>query len=100
MPYSKMRRRYVNAYAKAIRAGLSREAARAMAQDAAGSTSRRRRPRTTRGKLGIETPHSIHVPPDRMADAMRIRHMVHPTLIGQLMGDPMPGRSALDRRGG
>lgn len=37
-------------------------------------------------------------PPDILADAERIKHMRHPTLVGHLMGDPLPGRSALDKQ--
>jgi hypothetical protein len=35
--------------------------------------------------------------PEAWRDAERIRHMSHPTIVGELMGDPLPGRSALDR---
>lgn len=56
-------------------------------------------PLATRGELGIRQPEKIIVPPDRLADAERIKYLSHPTLVGHLMGDPLPGRSALDKRG-
>ena len=46
---------------------------------------------------GLGNPKHVNVPPDILADAERIRHMEHPSIVGRLTGDPMPGRSALDR---
>jgi hypothetical protein len=39
-----------------------------------------------------ETPEA-----DVLADAERIKHLWHETIVGNLMGDPLSGRSALDK---
>jgi hypothetical protein len=54
-------------------------------------------PLATRADVGIPYPEKIVVPPDRLADAERIKHLEHESLTGRLMGDPLPGRSALDK---
>jgi hypothetical protein len=35
---------------------------------------------------------------EALREAERVKHLVHPTIVGQLMGDPLPGRSALEKR--
>jgi hypothetical protein len=59
---------------------------------------RKAHPLATRGELGIHQTSHIDIPPDILADAERVKHLEHPTLVGQLMGDPLPGRSQLDKR--
>jgi hypothetical protein len=40
----------------------------------------------------------VRASPEALREAERIRNMYHPTIVGELMGDPLPGRSALDKR--
>jgi len=58
---------------------------------------RKTNPPATRADIGIPYPEKIVVPPDRLADAERIKYLEHESLTGRLMGDPLPGRSALDK---
>lgn len=77
-----------------------RRAARKRSRDAAyerGKEQRAADPLATRADVGIPQPEKIIVPPDRLADAERVKHLSHSTIVGALMGDPLPGRSALDR---
>jgi hypothetical protein len=105
-------RLYGRIYQRAVRRGRSRRDAAEEAREAVkrgyGLTIRQH-PRQARGAiseeplkrrcdLGIAEPQHIFVPPDRLADAERIRHMSHSSIVGELMGDPLPGRSALDKR--
>jgi hypothetical protein len=56
----------------------------------------RGRPRVGRKNLGVagaRPPHEV------LAEAHHRRGLNHPTLTARLCGDPLPGRSALDRRG-
>jgi hypothetical protein len=52
-----------------------------------------------RAAAGFTQPGPQPRPSEKMLlEAERIRNTYHPTIIGELMGDPKPGRSALDRR--
>ncbi len=80
----------------------ARQAARRQSRVAAQERElkeRRDHPLATRSDLGIGQPTRLDIPPDILADAERIKHLEHESLTGRLMGDPLPGRSALDRMG-
>jgi hypothetical protein len=62
-----------------------------------GKKERRENPLPTRASMGIHQYKTPDIPPELLADAERIKHLSHSTIVGHLMGDPLPGRSALDK---
>jgi hypothetical protein len=57
-------------------------------------------PRGKSGDLDVDVElATIEIPPEVIADRDRRAALVHPDIVGRLCGDPLPGCSALERRG-
>jgi hypothetical protein len=108
---------YSKEYMAAIRENCSSEQARIRARMAIGQVgsrpkykvARQRRRQAIRAKegadlsagraaAGMSYPKHMRPSDETLREAERIRALDHPTITAALMGDPLPGRSALDRR--
>jgi hypothetical protein len=52
----------------------------------------------TYGRTVRYTPKAVRPSPAAIAEAKRAHALGHQSTVAALMGDPLPGRSALDRR--